>query len=564
MQSNAEPIHVGAVGDMLQSTTANEEQPRARLELASRLGAIASDARDLVELFRALYDETARVMDATVFLFALYDDVSQTVHVVRQIDRGEEHDGGSFPLGKGFTSEVIRMGRPRIVRWSGEAAPIRLLYGTESGELVSPRSGVVVPILSGDRVIGVLSAQSYRSEAYDDEDLFSLCAIAAQAGATIKRLRATEQMALEHERHALELEAVLAGMNDALVIVDARGAIVRLNHAARELLCLDGASLVLGQPLDLQRVEQWPDTAREIAAALVPVIDSIRSGKSVDQMDVELLSGERRVFGLGASVLRSPGAELEGGVIVFRDITAQRDLERLREDIFAMAWHDMHTPITVIRGHAELLQRRLLSGDRDRGAFKSAASLIVKHADRLAELLTALFDIRCLEAGVLTISRWPMDLSVLVREVTDGMRSTARHELKVCAEGTVIGEWDERRIQQVVTNLVSNAMKYSPEHSTVTVSVTSDETSTTVRVSDEGIGLDGNELAQLFGRGYRAQSARTVRGAGLGLYLSNGLIAAHGGRMWAESAGHGKGSTFCFSLPLRLERGSEHVRTGGA
>jgi two-component system, OmpR family, phosphate regulon sensor histidine kinase PhoR len=548
---------------MLQSTTANEEQPRARLELASRLGAIASDARDLVELFRALHDETARVMDATVFLFALYDDVSQTVHVVRQIDRGEEHDGGSFPLGKGFTSEVIRLGRPRIVHWSGEAAPIRLLYGTESGELVSPRSGVVVPILSGDRVIGVLSAQSYRPEAYEDEDLFSLCAIAAQAGATIKRLRATEQMALEHERHALELEAVLAGMNDALVIVDARGAIVRLNHAARELLCLDGASLVLGQPLDLQRVEQWPDTAREIAAALVPVIDSIRAGKSVDQIDVELLSGERRVFGLGASVLRSPGAELEGGVIVFRDITAQRDLERLREDIFAMAWHDMHTPITVIRGHAELLQRRLLSGDRDRNAFKSAASLIVKHSDRLAELLTALFDIRCLEAGVLTISRWPMDLSVLVREVTDGMRSTARHELEVCAEETVIGEWDERRIQQVVTNLVSNAMKYSPEHSTVTVTVTADETSTTVRVSDEGIGLDGNELEKLFGRGYRAESARTVRGAGLGLYLSNGLIGAHGGRMWAESAGHGHGSTFCFSMPLRLERGSEPAPTGG-
>jgi signal transduction histidine kinase len=556
-------VTMGGV-DLLHSSTANDEQHRARLELASRLGAIASDARDLVELFRALYDETARVMDATVFLLARYDEVSQTVHVVRQIDRGEEHEGGSFPLGKGFTSEVIRSGAPRIVRWSGEAPQIRLLYGTESGELISPRSGVVVPILSGDRVIGVLSAQSYRADAYEDEDLFSLCAIAAQAGAAIKRLRATEQMALEHERHALELEAVLAGMNDALLIVDARGAIVRLNHAARELLCLDGASLVMGQPLELQRLEQLPDTAREIAAALVPVIDAIRSGKSVDQIDVEVSSGERRIFGLGASVLRSPSAALEGGVIVFRDITAQRDLERLREDIFAMAWHDMHTPITVIRGHAELLQRRLLSGDRDRNAFKSAASLIVKHSDRLAELLTALFDIRCLEAGVLSISRWPMDLSVLVREVTEGLRPTARHTIEVVAEETVIGEWDERRIQQVITNLVSNAMKYSPEHSTVNVSVTADETTTTVRVRDEGIGLDGSELGQLFGRGYRAESARTVRGAGLGLYLSNGLVIAHGGRMWAESAGHGHGSTFCFSMPLRMERGSEHAPKGGA
>ena len=545
--------------DVLQSATGHDDQLRARLELASRLGAVASDARDLVELFRAVYDETARVMDATVFLLALYDEVSQTVHVVRQMDRGEEHNGGSFPLGKGFTSEVIRTGTARIVRWSGEAAPIRLLYGTEPGELVSPRSGVVVPILSGEGVIGVLSAQSYLPEAYDDEDLFSLCAIAAQAGATIKRLRATEQMALEHERHALQLEAVLASMNDALVIVDARGAIVRLNHAARELLCLDGASLVLGQPLDRQRLEQWPDTAREIAGALAPVIDAIRAGRSVAQMDVELRAGDRRVLSLGASVLRSPTAELDGGVIVFREITAQRDLERLREDIFAMAWHDMHTPITVIRGHAELLQRRLFSGDRDRKAFKAAASLIVKHADRLAELLTALFDIRCLEAGVLSISRWPTDLTVLVREVADGMRSTARHTIEVCADETAIGEWDERRIRQVVTNLISNALKYSPEGSNVVVSVSTDETTATVRVRDDGIGLDSGELSQLFGRGYRAESARTLRGAGLGLYLSNGLITEHGGRMWAESPGHGRGSTFCFTLPLRVERGAERT-----
>ncbi|MGH2492669.1 MAG: ATP-binding protein [Candidatus Limnocylindria bacterium] len=532
---------------------------RARLDHASRLGAFASDAHDLGALFRALYDETERLMDATVFLFALYDNVSETVHVVRQMDRGEEHSGGSFPLGKGFTSDVIRTGEPRIVRWSDEGPPIRLLYGTEAGELVSPRSGVVVPILSGDRVTGVLSAQSYRPEAYDEEDLLSLCAIAAQAAANVKRLRATEQMAVEHERHALELEAVLASMNDALVIVDERGAIVRLNRAARELLCIDGGSLVLGQPLERQRLEQWPDTAREIAAALVPVIEAIRSGTSVGQIDVELSAGERRVLSLGASVLHSAKAALEGGVIVFRDVTPQRDLERLREDIFAMAWHDMHTPITVIRGHAELLQRRMSSRDRNRTGFKAAASLIVKHADRLAELLTTLFDIRCLEAGVLSMSRWPTDLRALVLEVTDGMRQTARHDITVLAEETVVGEWDERRIRQVLTNLLSNAMKYSPEGSTVAVSVTADETTATVRVRDEGIGLDGSELAQLFGRGYRAQSARTVRGAGLGLYFGNGIVGAHGGRMWAESVGHGQGSTFCFSLPLHAEHGADRL-----
>ena len=539
---------VGGV-DILYSATATDLQLRARLELASRLGALASDARDLSELFRALYDETARAMDAPVFLFALYDDVSQTVHVVRQMDRGEEHSGGSFPLGKGFTSEVIRTATPRIVAWPDEGTPIRLLYGTESGELVSPRSGVVVPILSGSRVTGVLSVQSYLPDAYDEDDLLALSAIAAQASANVKRLRATEEMALEHERHAQELEAVLASMNDALVTVDARGAIVRLNRAARELLCIDGASLVLGQPLERQRLEQWPETAREIAGALVPVIDAIRAGTSVDQTDVELHGGERRVLSLGASVLRSKSSEPEGGVIVFRDITAQRELERLREDIFAMAWHDMHTPITVIRGHAELLQRRLTSGDRDRTGFKAAASLIVKHSDRLADLLTTLFDIRCLEAGVLSISRWPTDLRALVRDVADGLRPTARHEITVTAEETVIGEWDERRIRQVVTNLLANAMKYSPEGGEIDVELRDEGAALALRVRDPGIGIPPSEIEAVFERFRRGSNvAGRFSGTGIGLAGARQIVEQHGGSVEVTSA-LGRGSTFTVRLP---------------
>src|SRR5207302_205344 len=222
---------------------------------------------DLLELFRALYDETTRVLDATVFLFAVYDEASETVEVVRQVDRGVEHEGGSFPLGKGFTSEVIRTKAPRLVRrWSTEGPPVRLLYGTETGELVTPQSGVIVPIMSGDAVLGVLSAQSYRAEAYEDADVLSL-----------------------------------------------------------------------------------------IATALVPAIDAIRLGTSVADVEIELKAGQRRVLSMAASALRAPNGVLQGGVVVFHDITEQRELERLREDIFEMAWHDMGTPITVIRGQAELL-----------------------------------------------------------------------------------------------------------------------------------------------------------------------------------------------------------------
>jgi len=544
---------------MLGSLTENEEL-RARLESASRLAALGTDAHDLAELFRALYEETARVLDATVFLFALYDEASETVEVVRQMDRGAEHEGGSFPLGKGFTSEVIRTGLPKLIRrWSTEGPSVRLLYGTEAGELVSPQSGLVVPIRGGERVLGVISVQSYRPEAYGDAEVLSLSAIAAQAAIAIKRLRATEQLALEHERHALQLEAVLASMTDALLIVDARGAIVRLNRAARELLRLDSASLVLGQPLERQRVDQWPMPAREITAGLVPIIETLRSGTSVADMEIELRSGERRVLSVSGSVLRPAKGPLQGGVIVLRDITEQRDLERLREDIFAMAWHDMRTPLTLVKGHAEILLRRLSSGEGDPKASREAAASIVKHAARLTDLLTTLFDVHCLEAGLLSLSPWPTDLAVLTREVTEEIRVTAHHNIKVFADNAAEGEWDERRIRQVLMNLLSNALKYSPEGTTVTVSLTTDERSATIRVCDEGVGLEEAELAQVFRRGYRAASAGNIKGDGLGLYFAHGLVVKHGGRMWAESQGHGRGSTFSFSLPLtRHDQPMEH------
>ena len=533
-----------------------DAQLQARLAQARPLELFAARARNLIELFHALYEETGRAMDATVFLFAVYDEASDTVRVVRQMDRGIEHPGGSFPLGKGFTSEVIRSGAPKLIRrWSTDGPPVRLLYGTEAKDLVTPQSGVVVPIKSGDRVLGVLSAQSYRPDAYESADLERLTAIATQAASAIELIRAAERGAVEYERRAFELEAVLATMTDALLIVDARGAIVRLNRAARELLRLDNASLVLGQALEQQRLEQWPETAREIAAALAPIIEALRSGTNIAEREIELHSGRLRILSVGASVLRSAAGTPQGGVILLRDVTAQRDLERLREDIFSMAWHDIQAPIAVIRGHAELLLR-LLSGGAggsagDGDAHKAEAALIVTHVDRLADLLTTLFDVSCLEAGLLSIARSSTDLSAMAREVAQGMRMAARHDIRVEGEERVVGEWDEGRIRQVLMNVVSNALKYSPEGSTVIVSVLADERSATVRVRDQGIGLDRSELARLFRRGYRAESARKVPGGGLGLYFSKGIVAAHGGRMWAESPGHGRGSAFCFTLPLQ-------------
>src|SRR5205814_9905780 len=118
--------------------------------------------------------------------------------------------------------------------------------------------------------------------------------------------------------------------------------------------------------------------------------------------------------------------------------------------------------------------------------------------DRLAELLTTLFDISCLESGLLSISRAPLDLASIARELVEGMRPVGRHTIKLVAERSVTGKWDGGRIRQVLMNLLSNALKYSPEGSNVTLTVyaAGDGHTATVRVRDEGVGLDAAEMAQ--------------------------------------------------------------------
>src|SRR5260370_41495727 len=153
---------------------------------------------------------------------------------------------------------------------------------------------------------------------------------------------------------------------------------------------LASASLVRAQLIGPQGLGRSPLPARETAGALVPVGDALRAGSNVAERQIELHSGEPRVLGVSASVLRSAAGTAQGGVIAFRDVTAQRDLEGLREDIFSMAWHDMQKPIALIRGHAELLLRRLATGARAAAAPEAETPPNGKHTDPPPPLPTPL------------------------------------------------------------------------------------------------------------------------------------------------------------------------------
>jgi signal transduction histidine kinase len=494
------------------------------------------------------------VIDASIFILGLYDEPTQMVHVVRQIYEGVETPGVSFPLGSGFTSQAIRARKPGLIRhWSVEGPPIRVRYA--SGEGKTPESGLTVPLLWGEHVLGVLLVQSYRPEAYDERDLLMVQTIGDQVARTVAQLRGPEQLDAQLNQRVAELEAILASMNDALLILDPSGCVVRLNPAARALLSVGDTSIVLGKPLDGAQWDQWPLGPRAVAQALAPAAAALRDGRSLRDVEVDLASREQRFLSFSCAPIQGLDGALAGGVVVFRDVTGRREVERLKDEVLSIASHDLRSPVAAIKGRAQLAELRLSNGQATNEYLAGELDSIARQSDRLVDLLNLLLDYSRLEAGRLELEPALFDLVPLVAAMVEETRFTATgHRLELEAPARLEGTWDERRVEQVLRNLITNAVKYSPGGGTITVIVEAEREGAVVRVRDQGIGLAPQERLQVFDRFYRATAVRRLEGAGLGLYICQAIIAAHGGRIWAESKGKGRGSTFCFTLPGTLPR----------
>jgi two-component system, OmpR family, phosphate regulon sensor histidine kinase PhoR len=529
----------------------DDSQPSKYDEVLTDIGQMLAGCDTPGALYHTLYEQTSKVVDSTGFLVGLYDEAVQTVTIVYQVDTGVELPGGSFPLGSGFTSQVIRTHQPSLIRrWSMEGPRVRIQYATDQKGL--PESGITVPLLLGARVVGVLSVQSYIEERYDETDLLRMQVIAGQAAIAIDRLQSGSAQNGQLPKRVSELETIIAGMSEALLIVDARGAITRLNRVARDLLCPENGTgeIVLGQPLDTERWGQWALGPRSVAEALRPLIEALRRGEALNDLEIEVHSGGRRTFSFSCATLRDAAGDLTGGVIVFRDVTGRREVERMKDEMLSIASHELKGPISVIKGHAQILESQVTSGRATTESMKHGLAAIVQSSERLAGLLDLLLDLSRIEAGRLELDPIPTDLVALTRSVVERTRAVAaRHRLEVRGPDHIEGTWDARRLEQLLHNLLANAVKYSPMGGTVEIELGADDQTATVSVRDEGIGLLQEDLPRVFERFYRAEGVRKLEGTGLGLYICQGIVSAHGGRIWAESPGHGRGTTFSFALP---------------
>ena len=361
----------------------------------------------------------------------------------------------------------------------------------------------------------------------------------------------TETYGAELQHQLASLDAVITSAPDGLAVYDPQGRIVRMNSIAEELL---GPSPVERPPTlaeQMSRLRAETAAGKPFPPEETPPARALR-GEVVQNvlMVLHRPDGQAVWMLVSAAPIRTSDGMLRGAVAAFRDITAQHELEEQREDILRAISHDLRSPLSAILGQAQLLDRLLQKADLERA--RTSAEAIAVSAQRMNAMIQDLVDAARLESGQLRLNLQAVDLSAFLSDLLRRLEptlETARVRVDL-PEGLPPVSADPNRLERILTNLLSNALKYSPPGTEVRVTAEPRDGEVVTSISDQGPGIPPEELPRLFRRYARTAVGEARRdGLGLGLYITRKLVEAHGGRIWVQSQ-VGVGSTFSFSLPI--------------
>ncbi|MCL4552979.1 MAG: ATP-binding protein, partial [Candidatus Marsarchaeota archaeon] len=361
-----------------------------------------------------------------------------------------------------------------------------------------------------------------------------------------------QQEAEEAERRAAELNATLVSVADALIIYNPNEEIVLMNPAAEWLIGYTAAErkLSLADRLSLLRVQQPNGDPFPIEA--MPVRRALH-GEIVHGV-IMVVHPPRRESSIwtanSAAPIRTADGRTIGAVSIFADITALHQLQEQREDFVRTVSHDLRAPLTIIQGQAQVLIR-LLDTAGLKGMERQSAEAILTSAKRMNAMIQDLVDSIRLESGQLKLEKQAIDLRQTVSDFLERgktLMDVQRIKTEMPA-GLPTVSADPNRLERILTNLLTNALKYSDPGTEVLLKAQAAEKEVTVSVTDHGMGIPPEDLPHIFERYFRARGAQRTEGLGLGLYITKMLVETQGGRVWVESE-LGKGSTFYFTLPV--------------
>jgi PAS domain S-box-containing protein len=509
----------------------NERTSRALSQQLARMGTRLATELDPAAVLDEVVQQAASLLAADASSIRMVEDDELVVSAV-QGEGLATAAGARAPATGRLVGEIVQARTP--VALSDAAADARLI-GEDPVLAAGYRAYLGVPLAGAEGGLqGVLAVYQRRPRAWREEEVEALTALAGNTSSVLSNAELYQRVALERERSY----AILSNIADGIVAVDREGRVVLWNTAAEQMTGVPAVSALGRPPLEVIQ--------RDLSAG-----DEVGRGERL----VPIRRGADEVWlSLTEAVMRDPAGAVAGRIFAFRDVSAERRVEQMKSDFVSTVSHELRAPLTSIYGFAEtLLRRDVLFAEEERETF---LGYIASEAQRLTTIVDTLLSVARLDAGDLQVELAPTDVAAVVNEVVTHAEQTTPngHRFVVdVPEEPLAASADREKLRQVLSNLVDNAVKFSPGGATVTVEAKRAGGAVEVRVVDEGIGVPADERELIFRKFHRAEgSGRGQAGTGLGLFIARGLVAAMGGRIWVD-AGEGRGSSFAFELPLAAE-----------
>src|SRR5437588_2794264 len=540
---------------------------KAQYEAAlKRISELERQEQDRVRATRAGVEEMTPLSEADVTLRRLVQRIAmilQAEKIVIMFFNREAGELTGIPPAYGVEEDRLQMFKVRATQGIAgqvfrDSEPV--IFHDATGDprtqkdpfsIIGVQNGITVPLVIEKRdeenrvidrtTIGVLHAFNKRhGEDFNDEDVRLLERMARNVGSIIANLQLYREVVEEREELLQTFESLTAG----LVLISPEGRISQMNASARTIFGVGNESIGKQYADVLNN-----DTFRDL-------YQSAMSGEDTPHVEITVqIAGLDRVYQCQAAQVRSDEGKNLGVVAILNDITEIKNIDRMKSSFVAMASHELRTPLTAIKGFVSTLLMDDGFTDDERREFYM---IIDQECDRLTRLINDLLNTARIEAKESLKPNYTLvDLRALLEKVTlIQKQSTSRHELKLDIRGDIpkiIG--DEDKLDQVLTNLLNNAIKYSPGGGEIVLHAMRDGDSLLVGIEDHGLGIPKDQLNKVFDKFHRVNNEdnRKIYGTGLGLFLVKHLVeSVHLGRIWVESE-HGKGSTFLFRIPVELD-----------
>ncbi|MGE5041457.1 MAG: ATP-binding protein [Candidatus Levyibacteriota bacterium] len=501
------------------------------LSIAQAVSTQIGYSLDIKAIAESIVSTAQYIMNTSIVSYALVDHKTITLKLFQK-DFVPDSFVSSF---KESTLQSLYEKLPHDSYRIIEAAEREILKPGEHSDQEAPQTFLAIPIVINSECVGVISLSSFRPNAFSKEDKELVVRIIDNTTAAVGRLE--DVIATEKSK----LDSFLFSVTSGAILFLIDGEVLRLsaiNSAAKQFLHIE---------------DDHPDTTSVIARFgmhydLVKNIQDIaKDKKSMIIKDVSIYERSFKIY-LNPVFLRSE-EKIIGVAVTMEDVTFERDIEKMRETFTSMVVHELRAPLSSIKGASSMLLKGSLKVEDE----KKMLQIIYDSTDRMLTEIGDILDMSKLEAGKFTLNKSLGELNKLVDEKVLAFSFTAqeRHVTITSGLDTAIGQtvFDNQRIGQVLNNLLSNALKFTPDNGSIKVSTNLSDGQITVSVADTGVGIPESKIPLLFSKyGQLSGAIRKEGGTGLGLYISKGIIESHGGKISVISTS-GKGTTFTFTIP---------------